>query len=173
MNTNEWKVFRDNVQKIPYAVKDRQWVGYDDPQSIKEKLDFLKSRKLGGAVLWTVDNDDFSNSCGGGKFPLIKTISGGLNGITGPEPVIHEVHVTKKPNLSEGRPTNPTQVDRTTQPSVMVDFTCEGAGYFGDPKNKFIFHECIDSGNGKLNDIVLNCPGGTIYDQEIHSCKNQ
>ncbi len=99
MKTNEWTVYRDNVGRVPYAVKGKQWIGFDDIQSIKEKLAFLKSRKLGGAVAWSIEMEDFTGICGGGKYPIMKTISGELNHITGPDPAIHEVHVTKKPQM--------------------------------------------------------------------------
>jgi chitinase len=36
--TKEWH----DEQKVPFAYKDDQWVGYDDPQSIKHKV-FIQS----------------------------------------------------------------------------------------------------------------------------------
>ncbi|CAG2118127.1 unnamed protein product [Medioppia subpectinata] len=95
-----WKAYRDDTQKIVYAVNGNQWVGYDDQQSFKDKLSYLKSKGLGGAIIWSIDTDDFHGTCGGLKHPLIKTISGELNGVTGPDPEIHEVHVTPAPPLA-------------------------------------------------------------------------
>lgn len=82
MKSSAWKVYRDNVQKVPYAVNEAQkeWVGFDDQQSIKDKLAYVKSKKLGGAMVWSIDTDDFHGSCGKGKYPLLKTISRELNG---------------------------------------------------------------------------------------------
>ena len=79
MKSNGWTVYRDNVQKIPYAVNGNQWIGYDDKESIKEKLAFIKSRKLGGAMVWSIETDDFNAVSGNEKFPLMNTIKGGLN----------------------------------------------------------------------------------------------
>ena len=177
LKTNEWKVYRDDTQKVPYAVKGRQWIGFDDVQSIKDKLAFLKSRKLGGAVAWSIDTEDFNGVCGAGKNPLMKTISGELNGITGPDPVIHEVHVTKDPHQTTPDPsvhrTTRAAVDHgTTKRTVLGDFKCVGAGYFADPKDRTIFHQCIDIGNGKHKDFVIHCPTGLVYDDQAHICRN-
>ncbi|XP_073324171.1 chitinase-3-like protein 1 [Pagrus major] len=59
-------------QKVPYAVKGNQWVGFDDQKSLDAKVDYLKSRQLGGAAVWTLDMDDFSGQfCEQGQYPLI------------------------------------------------------------------------------------------------------
>ncbi|KAF7655580.1 hypothetical protein LDENG_00054050 [Lucifuga dentata] len=59
-------------QEVPYAVKGSQWVGFDNQRSYDAKVDFLKSRRLGGAAVWTLDMDDFSGQfCYQGKYPLI------------------------------------------------------------------------------------------------------
>ncbi|CAG2120750.1 unnamed protein product, partial [Medioppia subpectinata] len=85
-----WTAYRDSTQKIVYAVKGNQWVGYDDEQTFQDKLSYLKAKGLGGAMVWSIDTDDFHGYCGPLKHPLIKTISRELNGITGtPDPVIH------------------------------------------------------------------------------------
>lgn len=36
---------------MPYAYKDDQWVGYDDPQSIAKKVSVIKELRLGGAMV--------------------------------------------------------------------------------------------------------------------------
>lgn len=71
---------RDEAQKIPYAVCQNQWYGFDDEESIKEKVNFLKKKGLGGGMVWSIDTDDFKGLCGKGKYPLLKTISRELNG---------------------------------------------------------------------------------------------
>lgn len=36
-----------------------QWVGYDDPISVKIKVAFVRAMGLGGVSLWSLDLDDF------------------------------------------------------------------------------------------------------------------
>uniref|UniRef100_H3B2Q9 GH18 domain-containing protein n=1 Tax=Latimeria chalumnae TaxID=7897 RepID=H3B2Q9_LATCH len=67
-------------QKVPYAYKGNEWVGYDSTQSYKIKVEWLKRNGFGGAVVWALDLDDFSNSfCKEGPYPLITTIKTQLN----------------------------------------------------------------------------------------------
>ncbi|KAJ6659856.1 hypothetical protein lerEdw1_018312 [Lerista edwardsae] len=59
-------------QEVPYAVKNRDWVGYDDEESFKLKAEYVKRENFGGAMVWTLDMDDFSgNFCKQGRNPLI------------------------------------------------------------------------------------------------------
>lgn len=77
---------------MPYAYKDDQWVGYDDPQSIAKKVSVIKELRLGGAMvslralqeinfhfllfqIWSLEHDDFRGNCGGEKYPLLRTLN--------------------------------------------------------------------------------------------------
>ena len=62
----------------PYAFKNSEWVGFDDVDTIEKKMSLLRDWKLGGAMVWALDLDDFNNQCGGGSYPLLKTINHGL-----------------------------------------------------------------------------------------------
>lgn len=63
----------------PYAIKGNQWISYDDIDFVKVKADYIKKNKLGGAMIWALDFDDFSNSCGQGEYPLLTAINNKLN----------------------------------------------------------------------------------------------
>lgn len=71
MKTNGWTRKWDDTQKVPFAFKGNQWVGYDDKQSVQIKLDYVKSNNLGGVMFWSIETDDFANLCGTGNYPLI------------------------------------------------------------------------------------------------------
>ena len=58
----------------PYAFKGNQWVGYDDVEIIRKKSEYIKDMGLGGGMVWALDLDDFTNRCGEGKHPLLRTI---------------------------------------------------------------------------------------------------
>ncbi|XP_068946484.1 chitinase-3-like protein 2 isoform X1 [Petaurus breviceps papuanus] len=62
-------------QQVPYAVKGNQWVGFDDEESVETKVKYLKNSKLGGAMIWSLDLDDFTGQfCKKGSFPLLQAI---------------------------------------------------------------------------------------------------
>ncbi|XP_058497853.1 acidic mammalian chitinase-like [Solea solea] len=60
-------------QKVPYGIKENQWVGYDDKMSIDYKVDFIKEKNFGGGFVWSLDLDDFNGAfCDLGKYPLVQ-----------------------------------------------------------------------------------------------------
>jgi len=67
--------FWDDEQKVPYVVKNDQWVGFDDERSIIEKMNWLISNNYAGAMVWTVDMDDFLGTCAGVKYPLLSIMA--------------------------------------------------------------------------------------------------
>ncbi|KYO34245.1 acidic mammalian chitinase-like [Alligator mississippiensis] len=69
----------DTPQDVPYAYSGNEWLGYDNQKSFQIKVDWLKKNNFGGAMVWTLDLDDFTGSfCGQGKYPLITTLKNSL-----------------------------------------------------------------------------------------------
>ncbi|XP_047196104.1 chitinase-3-like protein 2 [Hippoglossus stenolepis] len=63
-------------QKVPYAITENQWVGFDDTRSISTKVSYLKAKNFGGAFVWSLDLDDFSgNFCNQSKSPFISHLN--------------------------------------------------------------------------------------------------
>ena len=54
---NMWVSGRD--EEGPYLKRGDQWIAYDDPISVKIKSAYVKTIKLGGLSLWSLDLDDF------------------------------------------------------------------------------------------------------------------
>lgn len=75
---SDWTRTFDYSQQATYAVRDDQWVGFDDPISILQKTALITENGLGGAMAWSIDVDDFKGMCGDGPFPLLRTINHGL-----------------------------------------------------------------------------------------------
>ncbi|XP_036337628.1 probable chitinase 10 [Rhagoletis pomonella] len=74
----------DDEMKVPYMVDGDQWVGFDDERAIRNKMHWIKSNGFGGAMVWTVDMDDFKGEVCGGKvkYPLIGAMREELLGIS-------------------------------------------------------------------------------------------
>ncbi|XP_050304967.1 probable chitinase 10 isoform X2 [Anthonomus grandis grandis] len=137
-----------------YIVNGDQWVGYDDEESIRKKLSYVKKHNLGGVYAWAVDLDDFKGLCGN-KWPLLGTINKQLKDKS--PMLIADLHTPTKPFG-----------------------TCQSEGYYSDPKNCAGYYVCknglsyhlscgpnkmFDSTNGKC--VKLNArkcrPGETVY----------
>ena len=74
-----WTVIGDPQQQVPYAFKGHQWVGYDDASCVGKKADYINRMLLGGAMLWSIDTDDFRGTCGQ-KYPLLNALNSVLRG---------------------------------------------------------------------------------------------
>lgn len=66
----------DDVANVPwlYNAATKEWISYDDPQSMRLKGEYIAAQHLGGAMFWELSNDDG---------PLLDALRGGL-GAAGP-----------------------------------------------------------------------------------------
>ncbi|CAK9808295.1 CHIT1 [Anthophora plagiata] len=152
-----WTVVRDSQQRVPYAFKGNQWVGYDDAQSVREKVNFAKSLDLGGIMMWSLETDDFRGTCGQ-QYPLLSAVNDALRGyIPGPSP-------TERPNPTPG-PIPPTSAP---QPPPSSD-VCTREGYVRDPHDCSIFYYCQNV-NGKYVKNTFHCPAGLAFDPSFNGC---
>lgn len=62
-------------QKVPYKFNNNQWFGYEDEQSIGLKVDYIKQKNVGGAMIWAIDSDDVKGACGT-KQVLLRKVQG-------------------------------------------------------------------------------------------------
>lgn len=62
VKTTGWTRVFDNTAKVPYVYggSPRQWISYDDPESISGKIGYLNNMGLGGVKIWNIAEDDLS-----------------------------------------------------------------------------------------------------------------
>ncbi|KAJ6220919.1 hypothetical protein RDWZM_006731 [Blomia tropicalis] len=100
----------DPYHMAPYAYWGRQWVGFDNIESIKIKAQYAKAMRLGGGMVWSIETDDFRGDCGNGRYPLINAIKSVFQ-----DDNIPELPVPKPGGSSPEKPTSkPPRPDSTT-----------------------------------------------------------
>uniref|UniRef100_A0A1B0C7Z1 Putative chitotriosidase-1 n=1 Tax=Lutzomyia longipalpis TaxID=7200 RepID=A0A1B0C7Z1_LUTLO len=135
--------------------KDDQWIGFDDEKSIKFKSNYVNSHNLGGVIVWSIETDDFRGFCGRGTFPLLKELNASLLGNN---------HTWTPPSTSTTE-WNPNLTSTTKPPPILPSPECTEDGYFRDPNDCSVFHQCI---NG--TQYTFFCPHGLVFDPAIIAC---
>lgn len=92
-----WKVEKHSFGTT--AQHNNQWVSYDDISDVQQKAQYIKDMGLGGAMVWTLDLDDFNNNCGCGSYPLLTALNRGLHGSSLP-PDPPQAATNNCPNMS-------------------------------------------------------------------------
>lgn len=62
-------------QQAPYAFRGNQWVGYDNVESVRRKAEYIQREGFGGAMIFSIDMDDFTNACCVEPFALTRAIA--------------------------------------------------------------------------------------------------
>ncbi|XP_046319612.1 chitotriosidase-1 [Marmota monax] len=153
-----WKgVHRIEDQKVPYVFQDNQWVGFGDVESFKAKVSYLKQKGLGGAMVWTLDLDDFAGSfCNQGQYPLIQTLRWELS-------LPYVPPRSLEPGVpAPGHPSEPEQ-----SPSPGKDNFCQGKpnGLYPNPQNPSSYYSCAE---GWL--FQQSCPQGLVFSASCKCC---
>ncbi|XP_074833396.1 chitotriosidase-1-like isoform X2 [Carettochelys insculpta] len=172
-------------QKVPYSFKEKEWVGFDDTQSIKTKVEYLKKEGLGGAMVWAIDLDDFSDLfCSQGKYPLLQALNQQLKCDAendGPSANATATLVQTTPvaeNLTSpttSPPPVPTStLSFTTLPPIPATTTnatnskfCrhKANGIYAVPGDQVMFYICANR-----HTFRMSCPEGLIFDYLCKCC---
>ena len=68
-------MFWDRSSHSPYVItSDNIWISYDDADSIRAKVKFIREAQFAGVMCFSLNCDDWSGECGREAFPLHKTI---------------------------------------------------------------------------------------------------
>lgn len=82
-----YTLVRDEEYRVgPYAYSGNEWVSFDDVLMLQYKSEYIKSMGLGGAMVWSLDFDDYDNKCNCESFPLIKAVNRVLRNYAEPDP---------------------------------------------------------------------------------------
>merc|ERR1719369_557178 len=147
-------------QKVPYATKNNEWVGFDNRESYETKVRYLQQEKYGGAFVWALDLDDFAGRfCGQGSHPLLSHLNKLLGVVLPPLPPT----TTPKPGASTVSPTTkPTTTTHAPGPGF-----CNGKpdGLYANPDDKGSFYMCA----GGVTHL-RPCGSGSIFDDSCKCC---
>ncbi|XP_064101319.1 endochitinase-like isoform X3 [Macrobrachium nipponense] len=85
LEDSDWVYDYDDKGLVPYTYKGDQWVGYEDPESLKIKMDYIKEMGFLGAMTWAIDQDDWHGWCKSGPNPMMRVIYESLKNYTVPD----------------------------------------------------------------------------------------
>ncbi|XP_075897875.1 acidic mammalian chitinase-like isoform X1 [Nelusetta ayraudi] len=151
-------------QKVPYAVKQGAWVGYDNRHSFKTKVQYLKEKRFGGAFVWSLALDDFKGQfCGEGNYALISYLRSLLASELPPLPTSAENVLTPSPNPDPPHTTSEPRPTVTYPPQSPENFCASKAeGVYAKPDDPGSFYSCF---NGIT--WVMPCPANLVF---LESC---
>ncbi|XP_055609283.1 chitinase-3-like protein 1 [Uranotaenia lowii] len=179
---SKWNRCWDDDQKVPYAYSGNQWVGYDDEESLTLKVDLIKQYGLAGAMVWSIETDDFHGSCGE-KNVLLNTIARELELV--PPPPTPSTTTEGSTQTTTTTPDSTTTTSSTATPTTTVESTqtattttpgstssttidpqqCPGIGYFRDAHDCSKFYYC--DGTTRFE---FRCAIGLYFDETILAC---
>ncbi|CAG9813174.1 unnamed protein product [Phaedon cochleariae] len=85
LSSNQITPVFDMETKSPYASKYYEWISFDNSQSLIYKAEYIRDNNFGGAMVWSLNSDDYKGICkdeqgGVSKFTLIRNIKKVLQG---------------------------------------------------------------------------------------------
>ncbi|XP_040193637.1 acidic mammalian chitinase-like [Rana temporaria] len=172
-------------QRVPYACKDNEWVGFDNQESYECKVRFVKDGGFGGAMVWAIDLDDFLGTfCNEGKYPLINKLKSLLEGSTvncpgeicpGIVDIPTTTPTTTTTTTTGAPPTPPPSGETTPKPPVTdqpptddVDLNfCAGKsdGLHVNPVNANKFYICAAG-----RTYSMQCSAGLVFKPSCNCC---
>ncbi|XP_042864486.1 endochitinase-like [Penaeus japonicus] len=151
-----WVDRYDDVGLVPFTHNGDQWVGYEDPDSLKIKMDYVRDMGFLGAMTWAIDQDDYKEWCGRGKNPMMQTIYDGMKDYYVP---VSSITTTRDPNAPSTTTRDPNAPTTTLGP-----MDCSVADYWPHADcDKYYW--CYD---GVPHEET--CPPGLVWNQPTHNC---
>jgi len=162
-------------QKVPYATKGNEWVGFDNRESFEIKARYLKDNHFGGAFVWALDLDDFAGQfCGQGNYPLISHLNSLLfsdlpplpSTTTGPSIIPTTAGVAPTTTTTTTATTITTATTTTSNTAPSSDF-CKGKadGLYTCRENLHHFYQCF---HGRT--YIQRCAAGLVFNEKCNCC---
>ncbi|KAJ8265113.1 hypothetical protein COCON_G00142120 [Conger conger] len=152
-------------QKVPYATKSNEWVGFDTQESYETKVRYLKEKNFGGAFVWALDLDDFTGQfCGKGVYPLMSHLRKLLNIELPPLPPT----TTLPPGVmttTKATPATRTRTTTTTAPPGSSFCSGKPDGLYPNQNNPNSFYQCA---HGRT--YIQPCSAGLVYSDSCKCC---
>uniref|UniRef100_A0A8C6WZ31 chitinase n=1 Tax=Neogobius melanostomus TaxID=47308 RepID=A0A8C6WZ31_9GOBI len=157
-------------QKVPYATKQSEWVGYDNRESFQTKVQYLKEKAFGGAFVWALDLDDFSGQfCGEGNYALINFLRTLLvSDIPIPAESLTEATTAHPTPGATAKPPFPTSTTPThPRPTHYGSDFCVGKpdGLYPNENDKHTYYHCHNQ-----QTYLMPCPPGLVFDDKCKCC---
>ncbi|MBN3286930.1 CHIA chitinase, partial [Polyodon spathula] len=156
-------------QKVPYATKGNEWVGFDTVESFETKVRYLKDNKFGGAFVWALDLDDFNGQfCRQGNYPLITKLRTLLDTEIPPLSPMTTLH----PNQSSTA--KPTSTPTTTATSTTTTTSSSGGSGFCAGKPDGLYANNMDPNSFYSCDrgvtYLQRCQTGLVFNDRCKCC---
>lgn len=176
---NHWLNQWDAQQKVPYTQSENQWISYDNEESVGLKTKLALDLRLGGAMVWSIETDDFRGICYSGKYPLLNTIKKVLNGAPPPlssslpSTTVEEESTTNIVSTSTGESTSSESISSTSSETSLPTsstshsppFACVKDGIFKDVNDCSAFNMCSN-----LIAYHFRCPTPLLFDDNQKKC---
>ncbi|XP_021340962.1 acidic mammalian chitinase-like [Mizuhopecten yessoensis] len=143
---------------VPYYTNDTLWIGYDDEMSVANKMQWLVKEGYGGAMVWSLDLDDFQQTCGSAtKSPLLTAIKDTLTGFT---------NGSLTTRVTEETTFESTTMSSTTTPGPHIDCSMKPLdGPYENPRNSRTFYKCSHG-----TAFLYWCPADLVFDSTLMVC---
>ncbi|XP_018912124.1 chitinase-3-like protein 2 isoform X2 [Bemisia tabaci] len=69
------KMVFDHNTRTPYAFKDKDWISFDNIESLGYKASYVTENGLGGIMVWALNLDDYDGTCSNKPFPLVRRLN--------------------------------------------------------------------------------------------------
>ncbi|XP_069560469.1 acidic mammalian chitinase-like [Brachyistius frenatus] len=157
-------------QKVPYATKQNEWVGYDNKESFSTKVRYLKDNRFGGAFVWALDLDDFNGQfCREGNYPLISSLRSLLDTNLPPLPTKETTPNPVTPSTNKDKPptTPPPRLTITSSSKTTDSNFCatKAGGLYVKHDAPGSFYSCA---NGMT--WIQNCPSNLVFRDSCKCC---